>query len=86
MDEILRAKRLTEEILKRAASIKEHMNSVNNSMQKMQLLEKKTQEQQQLTPPTLLLDLPDDCLEYICKQLKSYKSLCAVSQVVIALL
>jgi hypothetical protein len=45
MDEVLKAKRLTQEILARAASIKSHMAQVTVSMERMELMERSSNQQ-----------------------------------------
>ncbi|GLI64542.1 hypothetical protein VaNZ11_007836, partial [Volvox africanus] len=71
MDEILRAKKLTEEILARAASIQTHMAQVNRSMANMALIEEEHKARgareaaEAAKPPLRLMDLPDDLLRLI---------------------
>ncbi|GIL73385.1 hypothetical protein Vretimale_17554, partial [Volvox reticuliferus] len=71
MDEILRAKKLTEEILARAASIQTHMAQVNRSMANMALIEEEHKARgareaaAAAKPPLRLMDLPDDLLRLI---------------------
>ncbi len=83
MDEILRAKRLTEEILRRAESIKASMQDVQKSMANITLIEKAAAEKQAvLTRPILkLMDLPDDCLFAVVSVVHEHASLCALAQV-----
>ena len=86
MNEILRAKRLTEEILARAAAIKSHMEDSNARMENMQRIEdqakhKKSPEPDMTTPQLQLLDLPDDLLGSIAKSLRSYDAMLALSWV-----
>ena len=91
MNEILRAKRLTEEILARAAAIKNHMADVDARMANMQQIEERSRAKAagggQLAvlpsvPQTLhLMELPDDLLGQVAKSLRSYDALIALSRV-----
>ncbi len=77
MNEILRAKRLTEEILGRAAAIKASMDDVNQRMANMQQIEQQSKAKaaaagkpaEAALPQLQLLDLPDDVLSHIATSL-----------------
>ena len=45
MDELLRSRRLAQEILQRAQSIQQHLDSVNASIQNMQMIEEQSSKQ-----------------------------------------
>ena len=87
MNEILRAKKLTEEILARAAAIKSHMDDCNARMDAMQRIEeqkgkgKASAETIAAAPQMQLLDLPNDLLGNIAKSLRSYDAMVALSRV-----
>jgi len=87
MNEILRAKKLTEEILARAAAIQSHMADCNARMANMERIEQeaKSRLSGEAAEPVVsqsmqLLDLSDDVLGAVVKALKSYDGLVAFSQ------
>ena len=89
MNEILKAKKLTEEILARAAAIKTHMEDCNARMDAMQRIEEqakarasKVSPAEATTAPQLqLLDLPNDLLGNVAKALRNYDAMVAFSRV-----
>ena len=96
MNEILKSKKLTEEILARAAAIKGHMEDCNARMANMERIEQEAKSRlclgasvggqvvthSQNVPQTRkLLDLPDDVLGLVVKAIKSYDGLVTLSRV-----
>jgi hypothetical protein len=71
MDEILRAKKLREEILQRANSIREHMQAVNQSMANMADMETSSEPKPNVPTSSELLDLPTDVLQLVLGTLGS---------------
>ena len=89
MNEILRAKKLTEEILARAAAIKTHMDDCNARMDAMQRIEEQAKaraskllpNEATAAPQMQLLDLPNDMLGNISKALHNYDAMLAFTRV-----
>ncbi len=81
MNEILRAKKLTAEILARAAAIKDHMTDINQRMQQMEQVNKVVADKEPGAPQLQLLDLPDDLLGHVSKALMNYDDIVALSRV-----
>lgn len=87
MNEILRAKKLTEEILARAAAIQGHMADCNARMANMEQIEQRSKARLVSDAPIVvvqslqLLDLPDDVLRSVAMALQSYDELATLSRV-----